>query len=199
MSLDKQFSRKLDLLWNRRTSELRSLVIPRGVGKPSLFTKRNREKLISDLLETATAILLRRDGKLEFKKIFVARNLKQLKGRGFVARGENLISWAERVLAGPIVYCFWKGKKCLYVGKGKSWKRLKDYAKSAYLINANAIEVFLVHNASQLAKAECLATHLFEPRDRKVKPARVKWGKACPVCRKHDYIRDELKLLFRMR
>ena len=50
---------------------------------PSLFTKGNRQKLINDLLETATAILLRRDGKVEFKKIFVDRNLKQIRVGGF--------------------------------------------------------------------------------------------------------------------
>jgi hypothetical protein len=84
------------------------------------------------------------------------------------------------------------------VGKGKSWRRLRSYDRSAYL-HAQCIEVFEITSKSQLGKAECLATHLFEPRDQKVKPAKVKWGKACPICRKHDDVRDKLKTLFKMK
>lgn len=62
MSLQKQFSRKLDYLWNRRTADLRSLVIPRGVGKPANFTRKLRDKLINDLMIDATQLLLRREG-----------------------------------------------------------------------------------------------------------------------------------------
>jgi hypothetical protein len=67
-----------------------------------------------------------------------------------------------------------------------------------YLREANWINVFMVRGPSHVAKVECLATHLYEPRDRQVKPARVKWGKECPICRKHDHIREELQHLFKM-
>jgi hypothetical protein len=199
MSLAKHFSNKLEDLWKRRTAELRALVIPRGVGQPPKFSRQVRQRYINHLLDDASKILLKRDGWSEFRKIAPHRRLWQIKGHGLLNRGSNLLKWAETKLPGPIVYTFWRGRKCLYVGKGGTWKRLHSYEKSAYLLQANCIEVFLVTNKSQLGKAECLATHLFQPRDEKVKPAKEKWGKACPICRKHDAIRDELNSLFKMK
>ena len=199
MALAKQFSRKLDHLWKLRTADLRALVIPRGVGQPAKFSRRVRERHIDQLLDDATEVLLKREGRGEFKKVTIGRHLRQIKGRGLLDRGNNLLQWAEEKLRGPIVYAFWRRRKCLYVGKGESWKRLRIYHKSAYLLQAQCVEVFRVAGMSQLPKAECLATHLFKPRDRKVRPARVRWGKACPICRKHDLIRYELKTIFKMK
>lgn len=199
MSLAKQFSNKLEDLWRRRTAELRSLVVPRRVGQPPKFSRQVRERLINQLLSDSTKILVKREAWLELKNIAPNRRLWQIKGHGLVTRGRNLLHWAESNLHGPIIYSFWKGEKCLYVGKGITWNRLRSYDKSAYLLSANSIKVFLVKNKSQLGKAECLATHLFKPRDEKVKPAKEKWGKACPVCKKHDTIRDELISLFKMK
>jgi hypothetical protein len=199
MSEAKQFSRKLEELWNRRTTTLRSHVIPRGRGKALGFTKAVRTRLIGDLLDVASRILIRREARSEFDVVKRGRRLRRIKGRGLLARGNETISWAESALRGPIVYSFWRGSRCLYVGKGNSWTRLKAYAKSAYLKEADSIEVHLIKGKSQLGKAECLATHLFNPRDNKVRAARIKWGKACPVCRKHDMIRRELLGLFKLR
>lgn len=196
MSLAKHFSNKLDDLWRRRTAKLRSVVIPRGVGQPPVFSPQVRDRLINELLGDASAILVKREAREEFRKIVASRHLKKIKGYGLLNRGENLIAWARSSLDGPIIYVFWRGEKCLYVGKGESWRRLKSYDKSAYLKEATSIEVFCVLTQSQLGKAECLATHLFDPRDNKVKAAKVKWGKACPICREHDRIRDQLKELF---
>ena len=198
MALAKQFARKLDNLWRRRTASLRATVIPRGVGQPPKFTRQVRESLINDLLDDATNLLLKKHGRAEFKKVVLRRKLKQMKGLGLLKRARNLLNWAESRIDGPIVYAFWRGNRCLYVGKGESWKRLRSYDHSAYL-NAQCIEVFQVTSRSQLGKAECLATHLFNPRDKKVKPAKVKWGKACPICRRHDDVRDKLKTLFKMK
>jgi len=198
MALEKKFARKLDDLWRRRTASLRATVIPRGVGQPPRFTRQVREGLINDLLDDATQLLLRKYGWEAFSKVVASRRLKQMKGHGLLSRAKNLLSWAESKIDGPIIYAFWRGSKCLYVGKGNTWKRLRSYDHSAYL-NAQSIEVFQITSKSQLGKAECLATHLFEPRDKKVKPAKVKWGKACPICRRHDNVRNQLKTLFKMK
>lgn len=199
MALDKQFSRKLDELWRRRTAEVRALVVPRGQGQPLRFTKDIRRKYTDALLEVATRILLKKEGKKEFDRIVARRRLRKVGGRGLVERFHRLIEWAGKKCDGPIVYVFWHRRKCLYVGKGKTWKRLKAYRKSAYLLQATDLEVFCLNSRSQLPKAECLATHLFEPRDRAIKPARKRWGKSCPICKKHDEIRKSLTALFRMR
>ncbi|OGW72794.1 MAG: hypothetical protein A2Y02_02675 [Omnitrophica bacterium GWA2_52_12] len=174
------------------------MVIPRKAGQPTQFLRNKREKIIEELLEIATVILLKSEGHQEIKKARSGRHLRHLKARGLERRAEKMLAWASS-LKGPIVYIFWRGRKCLYVGKGKNWSRLRAYDKSAYLIQATCLEVFCLKTSGQLGKVECLATHLFKPLYQKVKPAKVKWGKDCPVCEKHDLIRAELKSLFKMK
>jgi len=199
MTLENKFSQDLDRLWAIRTAEIRSLVVKRGVGKPAKFTKRIRQKRIERILDCASEILVKRDAERELNKVVDRRHLWHVKGRGLIERGANLIAWSAKKLTGPIIYSFWRNKKCLYVGKGETAARLKNYEKSGYLLEGNGVEVFCLYSVGQLAKVECLATHLFNPRDQKVKPAKVKWGKKCPICVKHDTIRNDLNSLFRMR
>jgi len=54
------------------------------------------------------------------------------------------------------VYSFWYCKKCMYVGKGKDWKRLQAYKKSIYLKYADRLKALLVKTKSRLPSAECL-------------------------------------------
>ena len=108
--------------------------------------------------------------------------------------------WARRVSDGPIIYAFWREKKCLYVGKGKSYRRLKHYEKSVYLIYADCVEAWEVGSKARLPRAECLAIHLFSPRDNKQKKAaKVKWGKSCPICKKHDEAASEIASLLKLK
>lgn len=60
---------------------------------------------------------------------------------------------------------------------------------------ASLVEVYGVRGKSYLPRVECLLVHLYEPRDNKVQPASQKWGKACPVCRLHDRVRERLHSL----
>ncbi|MFY9342457.1 MAG: hypothetical protein WAT39_08200 [Planctomycetota bacterium] len=196
MALHTQFHRKLDHLWKRQTENLRALIKPKP-GMPLAFTRKTRNRLIGDLLELATAVLLRRLARRAFHDTFVKRRLFHLRGRGRLARGESLVSFAKS-LPGSIVYAFWQGNRCLYVGKGRKASRLVSHRKS-YGREADAVEVFLVRSKSYLPRAECLATHLFEPRDLAIRPSRAAWGKRCPVCARHDRVRRELYGLFAMR
>lgn len=199
MALTKQFSRKLDHLWRRRAAKFRALVVPGSRGQRLRFSRKRRDKSIDDILGLASRILLKREGHPEFNRVVARRRLWMMKGRGLLGRGDSLVTWAQQELRGPIVYVFWHKKKCLYVGKGASWRRIRSYRKSAYILEATCIEVFQIAGGRQLAKAECLATHLFNPRDNKAKPAEVRWGNTCPICEKHDHIRDELKSIFKMK
>ena len=197
MSLKKQFIRKLDQLWLWRSGGVRSLVS--GPGRPKIFTRAMREQRIRELQEIATDLLWRRTGKRELERLVVHQHWRQILGYGLDARYWAMTRNFEAILTYPIVYSFWKGKKCLYVGKGRSWRRLANYKKSVYLRDATRLRVVEIKNKSHLPKAECLLTHLYEPRDRKVKPADTKWGKKCPVCQAHDQIREELRSLLAMR
>jgi len=199
MGLANDFSKRLDRLWERRTAELRAVVIPRGRGAAPKFTRAVRERFFEELLDMASKILVGRDAKRQLKRITKERRLLHIGGRGIIRRGNNLSTWVYEKLSGPIIYTFWKGDRCLYVGKGQRPSRLYHYERSAYLLEADCVMVLGIKSKSYLGRAECLATHLYSPRDQKVKPARVLWGKECPVCRKHDIVRSELKGLFRIR
>lgn len=201
MALSKQFARKLDDLWKRRTSDIHALIVKPSAGKPKLFSRKLRDDRIAELLQIATNIFISKEAKKEFKKIVKKRKLRKINGRGLLNRGYNLTDWAGGVFAksGPIVYAFWRRDRCLYVGKGATWKRLKNYKKSAYLLEASSIEVFAIRGRSNLGKAECLAKHIFKPRDNQIDAAKPKWGKSCSVCGKHDQIRSELHYLFALK
>lgn len=196
MSYTNQFASRLDRLWERRTAELRRAVIPAGRGALPRFTPTLRKRCVAELLDIASTILVARDAKKEFRGIVTGRKLFHIRGRGLNDRGKRLCDWVYAELEGPVVYAFWRGDRCLYVGKGRTPSRLYGYNRSAYLISADCLEVYFVRGRSYLGQAECLATHRFEPRDNKSKPARVRWGKECPICKKHDFIRDELDGLF---
>jgi hypothetical protein len=164
------------------------------------YTKRIRDKMKKKLLLAASAVLIHEYANKEFVKAVEAKHLRFIKGFGIQDRFDRIYRWARRVSNGPIVYAFWRGKKCLYVGKGKSYRRLKHYEKSIYLIHADCVEVWEVGSKARLPRAECLAIHLFSPRDNKQKKAaKVKWGKNCPICKRHDEAASEIAALLKLK
>lgn len=199
MALKTKFVRVLDDAVERRTEQLRRLVVAPNQGAPKKYTRTIRDRLKKKILLAASAVLVNEHAETELAKTAVRRRLRFIKGFGLTDRFDRLYRWAERKLDGPIVYAFWRGKKCLYVGKGKSLRRLRHYDKSVYLWHANALEVWEIKSKNQLPRAECLAIHLFKPRDNKQKKAaKVKWGKVCPICKRHDKIASETNSLLRL-
>lgn len=200
MALTTKFLRVLDDVLERRTEQLRRVVISGDQGAPKKYTRAIRDKLKKKLLLAASEVLVHEHADSEFAKTFVRRRLRFINGFGIHDRFDRLIGWARRKTRGPIVYAFWRGKKCLYVGKGKSYRRLRHYEKSIYLKEARALEVWQMRTKSQLPRAECLAIHLFEPRDNKQKKAaKVKWGKKCPICKRHDEVASEINAILRLK
>lgn len=195
MALKTKFLKKLHDLWQRRVTFIQSVVGLSVQGRPRVLNKKVRERRIIQLLDTATGMLRRRATK-ELRKIIRGSRQRHIKGRGIRNRFNLVYEWARQNIKGPIIYSFWRGKRCLYLGKGRSRSRLKNYSHSIYLKDADLLEVNMVRGGSLLPKAECLAVHLFEPRDNRVKPAKEKWGKACLICKAHDEIRGELRRIF---
>jgi hypothetical protein len=174
-------------------------VVSPNQGAPKKYSKTIRDRLKKKILLAASAVLVNEHAENELAKAVVRRRLRFINGFGLTNRFDKLYRWARRRLDGPIVYAFWRGKKCLYVGKGKSYRRLKHYDKSVYLWHANALEVWQIKSKNRLPRAECLAIHLFKPRDNKQKKAaKVKWGKACPICKRHDEIASATSSLLRL-
>ncbi|MGC9261430.1 MAG: hypothetical protein ACP5I8_15300, partial [Phycisphaerae bacterium] len=64
---------------------------------------------------------------------------------------------------------------------------------------ADQVTVRVLRRRSDLAKAECLATHLFNPSGNGIGPAKQKYGKKCPVCWAKNEIKRDIEALFRLR
>jgi hypothetical protein len=200
LALTKKFSRLLDDALERRTEYLRRLVVPSNQGAPKKYTKKVRDRLKKKLLLAASEVLVREHAAREFTKAIVRRRLRFITGFGYQDRFDRIYRWAKSKFHGPVIYSFWRGKKCLYVGKGKSYRRLRHYEKSFYLWQADSLEMWQVTSESRLPRAECLAIHMFHPRDNKQKKAaKVKWGRKCPICKRHDEAASEISALLRLK
>src|SRR5580698_4655468 len=135
MAILKDFDRKMQDLWRRRIANVESLVRKRH-GRPKAFTKRIRDRRIKQLVELANAIVTKRGATEELADITRFEKRRQIKG-GYDLAFQRIISWAEIRIHGPIISSFWRGKKCLYVGKGKTWRRLRNYRNHRYLKEAS--------------------------------------------------------------
>jgi len=194
----RRFLRLLDDLQQRRAGKLRRMVVGGTKGPKREFSGKVRSKLTRKMMDAAGEVLVRRYARPEFRKTIGRGRQRHIKGHGIKKRFDCIWEWAKRKLDGPIVYTFWRGKKCLYAGKGNSYRRLWSYRKTIYLKEADLLEVWEVKKR-ELPKVECLAVHLFEPRYNEVKPARVKYSKKCPVCQRLRKIKRELRSLFRLK
>jgi len=195
----KKFRRLLSDLWARRTRNLLKAVAGSKVASKKKFSKPIRDRFVRRMLEAAHDTLVLRIGRKEYARLYHGRHRRHIRGYGFRNRYRRIRKWAERHLTGPIVYSFWRNRRCLYVGKGATYKRLGAYKKSIYLKEATLLKVWRIRSLAMLPKAECLAVHLFQPRDNIIGPARLKKRHKCPVCKELRKIRRELRSLFRLK
>jgi ribosomal protein L33 len=198
LSFAKQFVTSLNQLIDRRTDRIRRLVIP-SKGPTKKFDKARRDQMRNSILESASRVLVRKRAWEEFQELVGPRSLRLIRGRGDSGRFNHIYGWASKRFESPIIYSFWRGKKCLYVGKGSSYRRLAGYKNNTLLSKSDCIEVWPVRSKRRLPAAECLAVHYFRPSENENKPARVKWGRKCPICRRHDELREELDSLHRLK
>jgi hypothetical protein len=198
MAYANQFRDSLREAIDRRTDSMTRIILG-GRGAPKKFNKAVRNKLRTKILDRASHILTRQSAKSEFRSLITNRRLRYISGRGVRQRFDSIYSWARKRVRGPIVYAFWRRKRCLYVGKGLSYRRLRAYKKNIYLKDATCVEIWQIASKAKLPSAECLAIHLFDPLDNRMKAAKVKWGKKCPVCRRHDEFKKEVDSLLRLR
>jgi hypothetical protein len=117
LALTTKFLRALDKTLERRTDQLRRLIVPSNQGAPMKYTKKIRDKMKKKLLLAASAVLVHEHADKEFAKAAGDKHLRFITGFGIQDRFDRIYRWARRVSDGPIIYAFWRGKKCLYVGK----------------------------------------------------------------------------------
>jgi hypothetical protein len=168
----------------------------RRLGHDQYWTREYREQRIGKILRLAEIILLPTARK-ELKKIIIPPKRKMISGPKR-DRGERIYAWARTAFPrGPILYSFWKGKNCIYVGVGESYRRIGHYKKSKYMdkSEAGSLKISSVAGRSYLHSVECLANHLYWPKDNIAKPRKTRYSKSCIVCNKLKNIEDTLRLL----
>lgn len=198
MARAKQLERLLEDTLERRREELLRVVLPGGKGRPKTLSRRMRDRRASELVQLAEEILVRRLGKRAFAARVYRRHLKHVRG-GDEKRFWQLYDWASRTMRRPIVYSFWQDHTSLYVGKGASYRRLKNYRRTTLLRDADSVEIWEIRTRRLLPSSECLAIHYFVPLHNEYKAARRKWTSKCPVCEKKRDFKQQLKSLLRLK
>jgi hypothetical protein len=158
------------------------------------WTRDYRNKRIRALMEIADQIILR-EAKIKLCECISAPKKKRYTGPN-KSRGEDIYNWARTTFPkGPILYSFWKGQRCIYVGKGQSHGRIASYKKSKYMYKsvANQIRISSIRGHSYSHLAEHLAYRLYEPKENINEPARGRYNKRCILCRKEEQIEKALQ------
>jgi hypothetical protein len=202
MAFSKQFVKTLDELFRRRTHWLRSelgLVKP---GQPPKFGRKKVDDTISKLQEIASNAFARKLAKTEFEKHTPKRKLWHINGHGRDDKKTRFNNWYKKIGISTkgCVYVFWGNGNTLYVGKtGSGGSRPSSHFEKYWFSNVKRVTIYAVKSKSQIPKLECLAIHHFRPIHNKNKAATKKWTKACPLCKIHHSIENELRSIFRLR
>lgn len=192
-SKKRQFNCMLEELLESKRKPILKLVFPEKYRRHQYRDKRKStlKDLSKELLELGLDIQIKKTASKELQGLIKDKIKYNIKGYGN-KKESNFTSWIKSEIEGkgPHIYSWWKGNKCLYVGKGGDKGRLSSYKKSKYLIiKGTTIKVSFTKHDSEVPAAECLAWHLYKPLDNINKPGSMKWGKKCPICE----LKKELK------
>jgi hypothetical protein len=98
------------------------------------------------------------------------------------------------------VYVFWSPHECTYVGRTiRGHGRPAGWFDRIWFQPVTRVDIHSVHRQSEVPKVECLAIHLFDPKENKNWPSIGKYTKKCPICEATKEIDHELKSIFRLR
>lgn len=199
-----EFHRVLDELFERRTSWLRKVVDKGRKQRPQIFDPERRRNGIEKLKKLATECLAGNLAKKEFKAtIDKKKQWRCTKSKGWSRddKREHFDDWFSRNIPYKnCIYVFWKGRRAEYVGRAVQGKgRPHDHFKKFWFNGVTRIDIYSTSLASQIPKLECLAIHLWEPKQNGLKASIPKWAKKCPVCTVHRLISEQLGDIFALR
>lgn len=153
--------------------------------KPAKITKEE----LDNLLRLASSDIIKSSFNLawnEYQEITDAPMVFPLKQtKNFDQIKAAFIEWANsEQIKTHFVYIFWKTEKeAVYIGRSSQGiKRPADHLTRYWIDKVKKVEIFPLLNKRNLAKAECLATHIF-PSDRNLtRPGRIIYSAKCPIC-----------------
>jgi hypothetical protein len=203
MAFSKSFERELNHLFHQRTDWLRRKVGTSKAGKPPEFGRKKVDAGIRELQAIASNALSHKLAKSEFNEHVASRKNYHVKGHGPDAKKAQFERWFAIRFGRTkgLIYAFWGNhKKCIYVGRtGSHGSRPSSHMEKFWFSHVKRVTIFAVRGKSHIPKLECLAIHYFQPTRNKNKAATKMWTKACPLCKTHKHIENELRDIFRFR
>jgi hypothetical protein len=201
--LAKKFDTELVELFRDRTHALRAQIWL-APGAVATVTKTRIQKSIEKLQDIAeTAALRSRASMRIFRDYDYKRQWHPKKNKGFgrAAKRRTFKAWYDQhITTKNCVYVFWKGKRCLYVGRTLNGKgRPSSHFEKHWFSQATRIDVYAFDRKRSVPRFECMLTHRHAPSYSRMKPASKKFYTRCPVCEMRQHIRNEVKSLFRLK
>ncbi len=194
-----RFLEKLDELWRRKTSRLRTLI---GGGHPGpaykLDTNR-RDRLQDELIKAATQSLINRNhsvwqGPSKKEICFYTVKLPRKRNIRF-----NHIRERWKKFGSPqfFIYSFFKYRRCLKVGRTtRGIERLRGYGDTWMLRDATTLYLMIPNQAPRrnLPKYECIYHHIYSPRKNSMRPSQPRYTKECPICSVEQEIKELMRI-----
>lgn len=203
MAFSGSFERELNKLFRQRTHWLRQKLGATGAGKPPSFGRKKVGVGIRKLQAIASDALAHKLAKSEFDRHVPSPTNYHVKGRGAKSKKLKFEEWFSGRFSTKkgFIYVFWRGNKCVYVGRSGSrgGGRPSSHMDKVWFASVDRITIYVVSGKSHIPKLECLAIHRFRPTHNINRAATKKWTKACPLCTTHRYIESELRDIFRFR
>lgn len=198
------FRQELDKLFKRRTHWLRTSIEGSRPGAPLSLSRGHVKNSIATLQQLASDALADDLARQDFEVGVRERrswHCKRGKGRGVDRKRTAFNSWFDNKLGtGVYVYVFWRGRRCVYVGKTRqSGRRISSHFEKHWFASITRVDVYRASGRRVLPALECLAIHRFQPARNKFRAERRKWTRKCALCTLHRQIDQELSEIFRLR
>lgn len=161
MSRVGDFRRTLDNLFRDRTFWLQNVMGRGRPGAPPGFGRKKVQRAISKLQTIASEALASKLAKAEFEKCIAKKKSWHVKGFGSEGKKRKFNAWFEkRVPYRSVVYAFWKGRRCVYIGKTSHGRgRPSNHFEKNWFGGVTRIDIYAVKGKRSLPSIECLAIH----------------------------------------
>lgn len=200
---ERKFDQTLTSILRKRMHWVKHFVWPHR-GKPPHLTKTTIEHGISELQDLAKATLLKvKPSKVIFSNYDYKKQWHTKRGKPFriLAKRTAFTEWyQDKITVKNCVYIFWQNRKCLYVGRTLNGHgRPIQHFQKKWFGKCTRIDVYGFDRKRGVPRFECMCTHLHDPTESKIIPARRKYYTKCPICVANEKIKLDLKYLFRLR
>lgn len=159
MPSPREFETGLDTLFRQYTEGLRRDAGKRSRRRVTKFDRRKLRSRIERLVQIATEVELKGDGRKCFAGTSSEKrqwHAKRGKGWGLEAKKKTFRDWYdENVYGRNCIYIFWAKRKCVYVGRtGAGGRRPHAHFEKYWFRSVTRIDIYIINGKRQLPMAE---------------------------------------------